>query len=170
MNQSGINLRPATRDDLEAINRVVEAALRTWALPERVKRLSLPGYRYTGIDLEHLEMVVAVSAQLGVVGVAAWEPAEEDEAPAGHTALLLHGIYVDPTCHRQGIGSRLLEAAELAICRQGRDGLLVRAQPDATGFFVSRGMGRVPVKDPARQYANRFWKPVAVRSCAVDGS
>jgi GNAT superfamily N-acetyltransferase len=130
----------------------------------------MPCYRYTGIDLEHLEMVVAVIDQLRVVGVAAWEPAEEGEVPEGHTALLLHGIYVDHTCHRQGIGSRLLEAAELAIRRLRRDGLLVRAQPDASGFFVSRGMGRIPVEDPARQYANRFWKPVAVQSRAVDGS
>jgi hypothetical protein len=43
---------------------------------------------------------------------------------------------------------------------QGFDGLLVKAQQDASGFFRAMGMQRLPVEDPARQYANRFWKPM----------
>lgn len=38
-------LRRLGPDDLEQANAVVEAALMTWSLPERVKRLSLPAVR-----------------------------------------------------------------------------------------------------------------------------
>ncbi|GAB6039601.1 hypothetical protein [Endothiovibrio diazotrophicus] len=37
-----VNLHRAGPADLEAINRVVEGAVMSWQLPERVKRLSLP--------------------------------------------------------------------------------------------------------------------------------
>ena len=46
-----LNLRPAAPDDLEEVNQVIEAAVMTWDLTERVKRLSLPSYRYNAHDL-----------------------------------------------------------------------------------------------------------------------
>ena len=130
----------------------------TWDLPERVKRLALPSYRYTSTDLEHLEMVVAEDDRQATMGVAAWEPADAKDIPAGHTALLLHGIYVDPSYHHQGIGALLFQAAERAVRKRRRDGLLVKAQEDANGFFIAQGMSSLQVEDPLRHYANRFWK------------
>jgi hypothetical protein len=47
-------LRRASANDLDAVNRVIETAVMGWVLPERVKRLSLPGYRYAAHDLENL--------------------------------------------------------------------------------------------------------------------
>lgn len=158
MNTEGIRIRPVGETDLDDLNRVVEAAVMTWALPERVRRLSLPVYRYTRQDLAHLDMVVAGDRQGHVVGVAAWEEADPRDAPAGRRALLLHGIYVDPSLHRQGIGGRLFSAAEAAVSQGQCDGLLVKAQQDATDFFISRGMRRLDVDEPLRQYANRLWK------------
>jgi predicted N-acetyltransferase YhbS len=153
-----IQIRPVDEADLDALNRVIEAAVMTWALPQRVKRLSLPVYRYNRQDLAHLDMVVAVAQQGQVVGVAAWEEADPRDAPAGQRALLLHGIYVDPSLHRRGIGGRLFSAAEAAVGQRQCDGLLVKAQQDATGFFISRGMCRLDVDEPLRQYGNRLWK------------
>lgn len=158
MNTGDIHIRPVDETDLDALNRVIGAAVMTWALPERVKRLSLPVYRYTRQDLAHLDMVLARDQQGQVVGVAAWEEADPNDAPAGHSALLLHGIYVDPSLHRQGIGGRLFSAAEVAVSQSQCDGLLVKAQQDATDFFTSRGMCRLDVDEPLRQYANRLWK------------
>jgi GNAT superfamily N-acetyltransferase len=133
----------------------------TWVLPERVKRLSLPVYRYTRQDFVHLGMVVAENRQQQVLGAAAWEEAVPEDTPEGHRALLLHGIYVEPSHHRQGIGRRLFTAAEAAVVERGCDGLLVKAQQDATGFFESLGMHSLPAADPLRQYACRFWKSSA---------
>jgi predicted N-acetyltransferase YhbS len=157
------NLRPATPADLDAINAVIERAVMTWNLPERVKRLTLPSYRYTAHDLEHLHMVLAEDAEGAVLGVAAWEPASPRDLPTGKTGLLLHGLYVDPVRQRAGVGSRLLEAAVSAAREQGFDGLLVKARPEAEGFFLARGLKPLRVADPDRDYPHRFWKATAPR-------
>lgn len=153
-----VTLRPATLADLDAINTVIERAVQTWKLPQRVKRLALVSYRYNAFDLEMLHIVVAEDSKNRIIGIAAWEPADARDAPPGSNALLLHGIYVDPDNHRHGIGSRLLNAAELAAREQGFDGLLVKAQSGATGFFTRRGMQPLAVADSQRGYGNRYWK------------
>ncbi|RCX30768.1 GNAT family N-acetyltransferase [Thioalbus denitrificans] len=158
MNIGEITLRRASADDLAAINRVIEAAIMGWQLPERVKRLSLPAYRYAVHDLENL--VVGEAAERGIVAVAAWEPAGPVDAPAGMQALLLHGLYVLPPCQGSGLGSRLLVAAERRAREGGFDGLLVKAQAEAAGFFAARGMVRLAVENPRRDYARRYWKRV----------
>ncbi len=156
-----IEIRPARLADLPAINRVVERAVMTWRLPERVKRLALPSYRYHTHDLDHQRMLVAVAADAAIVGVAALEEADPRDLPAPVPAQLLHGLYVEPDWQGRGIGTRLLEAA-LATCRAtASDGLLVKAQPDAVGFFQARGLERLPVRDPDRDYPHRYWAPVA---------
>lgn len=160
MNIGEITLRRASADDLAAVNRVIEAAIMGWKLPERVKRLSLPVYRYAIHDLEHLELVVAEETMVGIVAVAAWEPAGPGDAPAGKRALLLHGLYVLPPCQGSGLGSRLLVAAERRAREGGFDGLLVKAQAEATGFFAARSMERLAVENPRRDYARRYWKQV----------
>lgn len=159
MNVPDIKLRPATQADLPAINQVIESAVMGWDLPERVKRLSLSSYRYDEIDLKHLIMVVAETGAAGIVGVAAWEPAATKDCPAGKTALLLHGLYVEPSAQGCGVGSTLLEAAEQAARMARVDGLLVKAQTDAAGFFTHHGMTALPAED-GRQYGLRFWKAV----------
>ena len=156
--QQDINIRSAGPGDLDEINRVIEAAVMTWPLPDRVKRLSLTSYRYTSVDLDHLEGIVAEDNRQRIIGIAAWEAADTRDAPRGYRALLLHGIYVDPSYRHQGTGTRLLASAVEAAQSHGYDGLLVKAQEHAKGFFMSQGMQRLEVEDPARDYANRFWK------------
>ena len=158
MAKLNVHIRPATQADLEAINRIIEAAVMTWDLPERVKRLSLASYRYTALDFQHLDMVVAEDGVQHILGVAAWEQAEAKDCPKGHSALLLHGIYVDPSHHRQGIGHQLYQKAELAAPQHGYDGLLVKAQKGAEAFFLAQGMQPLEAHDPKRDYAGRFWK------------
>jgi len=153
-------LRPATPLDLRTVNGVIESAVNTWEVPERVKRLSVPLYRYSEHDLDFLNLVVAEAKSIGIVGVAAWEKADTADAPAGHSALLLHGIYVTPDQHRKGVGTRLFEAAEMAASAGGYDGVLVKAQPGAGDFFRALGLERVPVQDCFRDYPHRFWKPL----------
>lgn len=152
-----LQVRPAHAPDLPAINGVIEHAIANWQLPERVKRLSLPSYRYHAHDLIHLHVVVAEDASGAVIGVAAWEPADPRDLPADKRGLLLHGLYVDPAHQHRGAGSRLLDAAAEAARTQGFDGVLAKAQADANGFFEARGLQRLPVEDAARHYPHRFW-------------
>jgi GNAT superfamily N-acetyltransferase len=150
--------------ELPAINAVVEAALTTWDLPARVRRLVLPSYRYQEIDLAHLGFALARDhADAGIAGVAAWETADRRDCPSGHAGLLLHGLYVDPARHGQRIGSRLLAQVADHAAAAGLDGVLVRAQRDAEGFFERQGMQRLAVADEQRDYAGRYWLRVGDR-------
>lgn len=152
-----IALRPATPADLPPLNAVIERAIMSWSLPERVKRLALPSYRYVAHDLAHLHIVVAEAPGQGIVGVAAWEEADPRDLPEKHCGLLLHGLYVSPEWQRKGVGSLLMDAAQTAVADKKLDGLLVKAQADAAPFFLARGMAALPVVNPERDYANRFW-------------
>jgi len=153
-----VTLCKATEADLTAINEIVDAAVMSWSLPERVKRLSLPTYRYRLHDLETLELVVAENNEHQVVGVAAWEPVGPKDAVEGYSTLLLHGIYVKPAQQHQGIGSQLLRAAEQAAIEKKYSGLMVKAQASAAGFFLSQGMQPLEVVNEKRDYAYRYWK------------
>ncbi len=150
-------LRAARVDDLEAINAVVERAVTTWNLPERVKRLAMPSYRYHAHDLQYMHVAVAEIDGEGLVGVVACERAATRDCPQGRRGLLVQGIYVDPERQRHGVGGRLLAAAAAAAREQGCDGLLVKAQADAVGFFEARGLDRLAVEDVERDYPHRFW-------------
>lgn len=152
-----VTLRPAKKQDLDNINRVIEAAIMTWNLPERVKRLSLSSYRYTMFDYEHLDMLVAEDHQQNIIGIAAWEQANTKDTPENLSALLLHGIYVDPVHHHEGIGRKLFQELKQTAKQQHYDGILVKAQSGAEGFFTAMGMQLLPVDNPERQYANRYW-------------
>ncbi|MCA1789138.1 MAG: GNAT family N-acetyltransferase [Thioalkalivibrio sp.] len=153
-------IRDAGGSDLDAVNAVVEAAIHTWKLPERVKRLALPLYRYTPEDLAHLQLRV-LEKPPGIIAVAACEPADPRDLPGAGSGMLLHGLYVDPARHRQGLGARLLGDAAGAARDRGHEGILVRAQADAEGFFAGRGFRRLPVRDAARDYAARLWLPLS---------
>lgn len=153
-----IQLRQATSGDLPAINRVIDAAVMGWTLPERVKRLALPSYRYDAMDLDHLTILVAEALEDGIVGVAACETANPADLPEDCVGLLLQGLYVHPRSQGQGIGRQLFRAAEEQVRQGGYDGLLVKAQPDAAVFFQAMGMQGLESRVPARDYPYRYWK------------
>lgn len=155
------SLRAAKMQDLDAINAIIEATVMNWQLPERIKRLVLPSYRYTQVDYEHLEIIVAEIPEKGIVGVAGCEVAEPGEVP-GKQALLLHGLYVSPEVQHQGIGSELFKAVEVLVEVYKCDGILVKAQTDAVGFFEFHAMQQLESSKPERDYAHRFWKPISL--------
>ncbi len=149
----GFHLRKAGPADLPAVNTIVERAIATWNSSARVLRLSLPLYRYTELDLAHLELLVAETSE--VIGVAALEMTADD------SGVLLHGLYVDPQQRRLGVGTRLLQAAEQIARRHGR-GMRVRARPEAMAFFEANGYRRMPQIDLGDAYPRLLWKSLVV--------
>jgi len=155
-----MNISIATKEDLDSINQLIEAAIMSWNLPERVKRLSLSSYFYTEQDLQHLEIVVAKQDK-HILAVASWEQADNKDTPENKSGLLLHGLYVHPANKNQGIGKKLLAAAEKATRDKGLNGLLVKAQADAFAYFIKQGMVQVEIQNTSRDYAHRLWKAVS---------
>lgn len=153
-----ITLRKAEYRDLGQINTLVAAAIDTWRLSKRVKRLSLPLYQYQVQDLEHLQVIVAETEEATIAAIAAIEPADASECPRGHNAALLHGIYVDPNYHRNGIGSRLLRYMQVMASSWDYDGLIVKANPEAKTFFEAQAFEKLPIEDHSRDYPYRYWK------------
>lgn len=159
MSTTDITIRPASQQDLVTINQLIAAAVMTWDLPERVKRLSLPSYFYNEVDLKHFEIIVAVQNKI-IVGVAACEEVNPEELPANKTGLLLHGLYIDTDSQKQSIGTQLLIEIEKITKDKGLDGLLVKAQKDAIPFFIKQGMQPLKITNPDKNYEKRFWKIV----------
>ena len=153
-----VTLRKAAHRDLVRINTLIAAAMDTWQLPERVKRLSLPLYQYDANDLKHLQVIVAETGETNLAGIAAIEAADASECPRGHNAALLQGIYVDPLCHHNGIGTRLLSCMQAMASSRGFDGLLVKANPEAKAFFEAQAFEKLPIEDLSRDYPYRYWK------------
>lgn len=156
MSQADITLRTAKVADLEQLNRVIDAAIMTWDLPDRVKRLSRFSFHYTSVDLQHFEIIVAKS-QDKIAGVVAWDRQAQAVTGRQH-GLLMHGLYVDPAMQHRGIGTRLFRCAERAVIEAHQDGLWVKAQKDAEAFYQACGMHKLPARDHGRGYAHRYWK------------
>lgn len=155
-----VSLRKATPDDLMFINGIIETSVMSWQLPERVKRLSLPNYRYKAEHFDTLTLFLAVAKETpDVLGVLALGTATGEHAPPGKNATLLHGIYVDPINHREGVGTKLVAHSVKAAKKAETDGVLVHAQPDSIAFFEATGFARCEIPDTEdTEYRNTFWK------------
>ncbi|MEM9602136.1 MAG: GNAT family N-acetyltransferase [Pseudomonadota bacterium] len=155
-----VTLRKASPDDLMFINGIIETAVMSWQLPERVKRLTLPNYRYAAEHFDAMTLFLATGKDSAdVLGVLAICPAVEAEVPGGRPATRIHGVYVDPINHREGIGKKLVAHAVKAARKAGVDGVVVTAQPDAFAFFEAVGFERceAPPSEDA-DFRNAYWK------------
>ncbi len=147
--------------DLSLVNPLIEQCVATWDLPDRVKRLVLPTYRYTEADVAHLTFATASAQASGeLVGVATWETPDSAELAPKPSGLLLHGLYVAPDYQRCGIGTRLVECCAQAAGHAGVQGIQVKAQRDAEPFFERLGFSALPIVDERHDYAHRLWKSV----------
>ena len=150
-------IRPGSEGDLEAVNRVIGACVMTWNIPERVKRLSLSSYYYNAVDLNHFRLFVAYDQTNAIIGVAALEPIKASAQSNTEDALLLHGIFVEPSVQGQGVGRLLVRKCVEIAAREKRKGLLVKAQPDAIGFFKTLRFKAIQSTDSKRDYPHQLW-------------
>jgi GNAT superfamily N-acetyltransferase len=158
--EPAIRLRDLDLPDLDDVNRVITAAIETWDIAPRARRLALPVYLYRADDFAHL---TAIGASLDdeLIGLVALEPADRRQVPEGRAAMLVHGLYVMPDQHGIGVGTRLIDAAVTASRERGLGGLLVRAERNAAGFFEKVGFSPLPVRDRQRDYPHRLWLDLA---------
>ncbi len=161
MTRDSITLRDARSSDLHSANKLIAAAIDTWQLANRVKRISLPLYRYHQDDLRDMQLVVADSDDDEILGIAALEQAYASDRFDGLQTSVLHGIYVAPNLHRSGVGSGLLEKIENMARSNGSEVLLVKARPEAISFFCERGFRQLSTRDSSRDYPYRFYKILA---------
>ena len=152
------SIRQGTLEDIDQINRVLEQAVMSWDLPDRVKRLAIPSYRYHAYDMNSMSFYLAEDASGEVRGVAALEAIPSSKDQENSPSMLLHGLYVIPECHHRGIGSQLLLAAEEHAQREGFSGLMVKAQAEAKAFFSRNGYKELAVEDARKDYQYRLWK------------
>lgn len=124
---------------LAEVNRVIERSIGTWTLSERVKRAALTSYFYDPFDLADMRFFVALGDEGSVDGVTTLGAVKEGDGLPGLRSRLLHGLFVDPSRTRRGIGRALLRAAETAAWEEGARALVVRAHVDSQGFFAKAG-------------------------------
>jgi len=155
-----LHIRAARLNELQEINHVIESAVMSWDLPERVKRLSLSSCQYDEQDLMHMKLFVSVNSQEKITGMYALDEADPRDVGKDESALLLHGIYIKQESQRQGIGNVLFTHAQDQICSANKTGMLVRAQPSAVGFFYSQGMIERPVRESDTGYPFLLWKEI----------
>ncbi len=146
-----IRTRPATTEDLTAINRVIDAAVMNWPVQNRNKRRMSAVLQYSLTDMDHMSFLVATLKD-EVIGVAVWES-------AGHENGLFHGLYVLPVIRGQGIGRRLMSAVSKDASGIGVTGLLIKAQRVTRSYFEHRDLKPLEAQDD--EYPWQYWMQVA---------
>ncbi len=140
-------IRTGAESDVTVINTVIEAAVMSWPLADRVKRLSLPLLKYDELDVAHMSFLLCES-EGAVVGIAAWD-GEGQEAQ-------LHGLYVHPMHQHRGAGRLLLNRVKADAVAEGYSSLWVKAERVATHFFDKAGFKLLPQRQES-DYPYRYW-------------
>jgi GNAT superfamily N-acetyltransferase len=148
-------VRPARGEDLATLNSVITAAISSWQVSERVKRLSLPLYHYTMEDLADYQVDVALNSSGIICALTAWGPCDPSDLEELPGSALLHGIFVHPNAQGRGLGRQLFTRASAAMRAAGYHCVLVKASKDAVPFFLTLGLTQLP--SAGHRYPYRFW-------------
>ncbi|MDA9918980.1 GNAT family N-acetyltransferase [Porticoccaceae bacterium] len=149
-----MSIATGKKTDLDCINNVVAAAVMSWPMPERIKRLSVPVLSYDSEDFKHYRFVVY--RQGGEIkGVAAWNPEAPLVTELG-TGRLLHGLYISPDCQGRGYGRDLMAAVLCEAMTLGAEGLVIKAERPSIGFFEHCGLQPLSATG-ATDYPYQFW-------------
>jgi putative acetyltransferase len=143
-----IAIRPYAPADLKTLVALFTAAVHTLGArhygPEQLDAWAPcpPDLEAWNQRLEALSTLVAEDA-LGPCGFIAWEA-------DGHIELL----YTAPRCARRGVATRLVQAAEDALCAAGVTEFSTEASLAAWPFFESRGFSVVEPQTVTRRGAS----------------
>ncbi len=150
----------ATPTDLRQLNDVIQRAVSTWQLPERVRRLTAPFFTVDEQDLRDRQWLVSKNQDGTVVGVAHWTKALGYDLPEGcQGAAVIHGLYVDSTQQRRTVGTSLLRHIDQLALQADLPALVVRAQRSAESYFVSQQFRPLRDEPDGPTYPRGLWRP-----------
>lgn len=144
----------AKHTDLAQINQLIAQAVMAWPMPERIKRLSVPVLSYDSEDFKHYQFLLLKEVDL-IVGVAVWN-AKTSVMTARGTGRLLHGLYIAPAFQGRGYGQQLMGQIFAEAGALGVDGVLVKAERPALGFFKHCALQSLPASNDT-DYPYQFW-------------
>ena len=142
--------------DIAAANEIIGAALLTWTVSDRVRRLIADTYRYHADDAADVWLGRVDGRPVGVLGLLRAGGAARD-MPAGST--LLHGLFVSPDHFGKGYGAALVRHALGVAAASGSTQLLVKANRDARLFFERVGFEKTDIIDYPHAYVMRIAPP-----------
>jgi GNAT superfamily N-acetyltransferase len=131
---TGIDIRPATVDDAEALTRLAHAAKRHWNYPEEWIGLWRAGLTVTP---EFITRYPVYCAWWGdeIVGFYALTQAPPDRE--------LEHMWVAPAYIGRGVGAQLLAHAVAILRAEGSRTLKIESDPYAESFYIKHGARRV---------------------------
>lgn len=147
----------STSAQLEQVNTVIQSAVGTWPLAERLKRLALGSLQYDALDLDEFAMLLGLDNGCPVaVAVAAVDHIDLGSGRA--PCVLLHGLYVHSGYQARGIGRLMHQTVAARARKRGCMGILVKAQRVSRKYFVKQGFHEIV--DPGIDYPYLYWKPI----------
>jgi GNAT superfamily N-acetyltransferase len=140
---AGVTLRRATQVDCAAIRDLHEASIRAYGISAYTAAEVeswvgvLEAHRYGEAMAQGEIFLLAVDDAGGLAGFCSYKADE------------VIGLYIVPNRGRQGIGTRLLAAAEEAIAADGHSRIRIGASLSGQAFYEAKGY---------RVVAERVWK------------
>jgi GNAT superfamily N-acetyltransferase len=156
------SLEAVNRSARAEVNAIIAAAIDSWPLPARLRRLSVPvlAYRDDDFDAYAIALVHCAGRSEGApVGVVA-RCLETSVADGSY--LFVHGLYLLPALQRRGIGRELLGRLEGEAVEARARGVLVKAERVALPFFLGAGYAQLaPGEGPGGDYPYRCWRELS---------
>ena len=142
--------------DIAAANEIIAAAILTWSVSDRVRRLVADTYRYHADDAADVWLGRVDGRPVGVLGLLQAGGAAR-ELPVDSS--LLHGLFVSPDHFGKGVGSALVRHALGVAAGAGSTQLLVKANRDARLFFERVGFEKTDLIDYPHAYVMKIALP-----------
>jgi putative acetyltransferase len=143
MEQSALEIRRLSEGDLDAVQdlhvRAFSDLARDWHTPEQirahVRAIQHPAYRD---ELLVNNILCAMGPRDRILGTAGWRPQPDRDDTAR-----IRKVFVDPALARQGLGSRLVRAAENRARAVGFIHFYVRANMNAVALYTRLGYSEI---------------------------
>jgi GNAT superfamily N-acetyltransferase len=154
-------LEAVDRSARAEVNAIIAAAIDSWPLPARLRRLATPvlAYREDDFDAYAIALVRATGPSDSAFGVVA---RCFEITPADESYLFVHGLYLLPVLQRRGVGRQLLRQLEGEAAAAGARGVLIKAERVALPFFLRAGYTQLgPDAALGGDYPYRCWRELS---------